>query len=396
MRNLVFSRDADGRPVQTLGMAQDITERKETENALRENRRFIDGVVEATPTAVYVYDLLEQTYFFINDQASNSLGYTVEEIKQIAHKVLDLVHPEDRELVERTRAAVFNSVDNEIVEYEYRIQHANGKWRWLHNRSRVFNRDAGGRPTHTMGITEDITERKQAELDLRDTQSHLRSLLANLPVVVFALDSDGVFTHSDGRGLHALDRKSGEVVGQSIFEYYAEVPSILERVRSALAGEASSLIVEVKGATFYARYEPVRDVSGTVVGVVGTALDVTQHQKATRELAVADERNRLAREIHDTLAQSLTALVFHLANAERLLSTDVEAATLEIKRASSVAVDSMNEARRSLWGLQPRSLESGSLTEALEHEVAKASSSSLEVSIEVVGSEPARWTGLVS
>ncbi|MDP9474747.1 MAG: PAS domain S-box protein [Actinomycetota bacterium] len=95
------------------------------------------------------------------------------------------------------------------------------------------------------------------------------------PVVLFALDGDGVFTLSEGRGLDALGLAPGEVVGRSALELYGDAPEIVANLRRALAGEAFASSVEVGGAVFECRYEPVRDREGTVVGVVGVAVEVT-------------------------------------------------------------------------------------------------------------------------
>ncbi len=89
---------------------------------------------------------------------------------------------------------------------------------------------------------------------------------------------------------------------------------------------------------------------------------------ASRELGVSEERNRLAREIHDTLAQSLLTLTFQLRAARGLVTSDPERATAELLAAETNARAALDEARRSVWNLGPSALESGSLIEALQGE----------------------------
>jgi signal transduction histidine kinase len=91
----------------------------------------------------------------------------------------------------------------------------------------------------------------------------------------------------------------------------------------------------------------------------------------SRELAVVDERNRMSREIHDTIAQGLTGVILQLeATADFTESTDPEL-NLHIDRARSLARESLTEARRSVWNLSPGPLESRSLADALRSEVEK-------------------------
>jgi DNA-binding NarL/FixJ family response regulator/signal transduction histidine kinase len=89
---------------------------------------------------------------------------------------------------------------------------------------------------------------------------------------------------------------------------------------------------------------------------------------ASRELGMSEERNRLAREIHDTLAQSLLTLTFQLRAARGLIASEPERAMAELLVAEANARAALDEARRSVWNLSPAALESGSLIEALQGE----------------------------
>ena len=84
-----------------------------------------------------------------------------------------------------------------------------------------------------------------------------------------------------------------------------------------------------------------------------------------RVLAVAEERNRLAREIHDTLAQGFTGIILQLQVAESLLEGEEPAARERLARAQEVARDSLHEARRSVFNLRPSPLQGRTLAEAL-------------------------------
>ena len=113
----------------------------------------------------------------------------------------------------------------------------------------------------------------------------LRTVIDNTPIIIFAVDRDGRFTLSEGHGLEALGRTPGEIVGQSIFDYYAETPQILDAVQKAMDGQANVATVDVRGLAFDAYYEPIYDHNRKIAGVVGVAHNITERKEAAETLA---------------------------------------------------------------------------------------------------------------
>ncbi len=238
-------------------------------------------------------------------------------------------------------------------------------------------------------MAEDLEEsrRKMEELLQQERQraEQMHAVMISAPIVLFAIDRKGVFTLSEGKALKALGLEGGELVGKSIFEQFAHHPEILHNTRQALGGEEVTATVDEKGSTFETRYSPIRDESGEVVAVIGVATDITQRVQAeaellqqTHELAVLGERNRLAREIHDTLAQGFTGIVLQLEAAEQAIAESPPEAMGHLNKARSLARESLQEARRSVWNLRPRALETESLDGALRAEVERFASARRE------------------
>jgi signal transduction histidine kinase len=92
-------------------------------------------------------------------------------------------------------------------------------------------------------------------------------------------------------------------------------------------------------------------------------------------MAVMEERNRMAREIHDTLAQGFSGIILQLEAAEQALGEDTSAMERHLNQARSLARKSLAEARRSVWNLRPQALEQLPLVEAIKQEVDKFSQS---------------------
>ncbi len=120
---------------------------------------------------------------------------------------------------------------------------------------------------------------------------------------------------------------------------------------------------------------------------VGIAVENARLYQRSRQVAILEERNRLAREIHDALAQGLTGIIVQLEAMERLAERRPEQALASLQRAKDLARRSLQEARRSVWGLRPRGLEDMTLTEALRARAeALREDGQLQASVGVSGS----------
>ncbi|QRN98196.1 PAS domain-containing protein [Archangium violaceum] len=146
----------------------------------------------------------------------------------------------------------------------------------------------------------DLSDWKPAESGpLREVESRLQSLISHAPVVLFALDRDGVFTLSEGQGLGVLGLKPGQVVGMSVFEVYRSEPAVLTHVRRALAGDDFfSVELLSTGLVYETHWTPLRDSDGRLAGTLGLAVDVTQREREARWraqlLAEAEEARSVA------------------------------------------------------------------------------------------------------
>lgn len=126
--------------------------------------------------------------------------------------------------------------------------------------------------------------------ELNSSQERLQTVITNAPVILFSTDGQGIFTLSEGKGLANLGLKPGEAVGRSAFHLYRDYPDICDSVRRALRGDSHTARVTVGTATYEVYYGPLRDAAGTITGVIGAATDITERDRADRELAAAHSR----------------------------------------------------------------------------------------------------------
>ena len=138
--------------------------------------------------------------------------------------------------------------------------------------------------------------------------------------------------------------------------------------------------------------KPIADLAQRVIGAVATVTDISEHKQAEavqHEQAMERERSRMATHIHDTVSQSLTAIMLQLRAAELELRVNLKTAEVYLQRATSVARDSLADLRSSIWTLSHESLETEDLSEALSFlakQLFAATPVALELSLQQEGS----------
>lgn len=225
----------------------------------------------------------------------------------------------------------------------------------------------------------------------------LQTIVANVPILVFALDRHGVITLSEGKGLELLGLKPGEQVGMSALQVYGGLPQIEQKLRRALSGQSVSTCVELGEIEFEMWHTPLRDEKGETAGVAGIAIEVTQRTRAEEQLRAAQhtmqrmlhshERDRrlMAYEIHDGLVQDATGAQMQL---DALIESDqlpAGPAGQQVQRAAELVRKAVSEARRLIAGLRPPILDELGVVPALEYLVdgARADGPPMELVIRV-------------
>jgi PAS domain S-box-containing protein len=153
-------------------------------------------------------------------------------------------------------------------------------------------RDESGNVIGAVEIASDITERKRMEDALRESEQRLRTVVTSAPVILFAVDREGVLTFTEGKGLEGMGVTPDKLVGLSIFDVFSDIPDMQEKLHRVLVGEAFTTTVEVAGSTFEVHCAPLRGGNGEVSGATGVATDVTERRRAEDALRENEARYR--------------------------------------------------------------------------------------------------------
>jgi len=135
----------------------------------------------------------------------------------------------------------------------------------------------------------EATDIKERQAQLSRLSQYLKAIMDTAPVILWACDSNGIFTYSRGSGLKALGLEANEVVGVNIFDLYDAYPSITEAVRSALSGERRSSVVQVAERMYDSHYMPIEDEKGEVIGVSGVSYDITELERNRMKVREQEE-----------------------------------------------------------------------------------------------------------
>ena len=179
--NIHAVRDAGGQPLFYEGTVEDITASKAAIEKLRERQHFIETVLDAEPGTVYIYDLQENKNVFVNRNWLVNYGYSVEETQHMDDLLTGIIHVEDLpRIIEYHNHIRSAGNDKGNFEVEYRIRRKDGEWRWVLSRDTVFTRNATGQVTQILGILHDMTESKQKQDALSESERKYRLLFENM------------------------------------------------------------------------------------------------------------------------------------------------------------------------------------------------------------------------
>ena len=300
-------RDAQGRAVRMIGTVLDVTDQRRAEGALRESEARLRSFFVQSPAGMAVFDRTGR-WTRINPMLAAMHGLSPE--AHVGRRPSELLPPALADTIEADIAHVIATGEPSINrEVSGQLPPGSGPLRhWLYSQ---FPIDAGeDEPVAVGAVVIETTALMQAEIALRESEEKLSTVIEGFPLVLWAIDRDGVFVLSRGAGLKALGLQPDEVVGKSVYEYYADFPEIIGDIRRVLSGEALVSTRWVGELAFEIQYSPLRDEAGKVTGAIGVAADVTERKQSEDQLAflanfdpVTELPNRYL--FHDRLSQAM-------------------------------------------------------------------------------------------
>ncbi len=289
------------------GIILDITERKQTEEELRHTRAFLNSIVENLPLGVLIKDARELRVMYWNKASEELFGYSREEV--LGKNDYDFLPKEQaRQLRAKDRQVLTERKLSDIPEAPLITPHRGE--RIVHTK-KVPLCDETGTPRYLLAICEDITERKQAEEALRESESHYRCIVETASEGVWMFDTESKTTFANNRMAQMLGYTVEEMLGRSLFEFMDEdsrqiVQNYLERRLQGIQERYDFKFRRQDGSALWAIVSatPILDAKGQFVGVLRMITDISE-RKRTEEALLESERQLRANneQLKQTLAQ---------------------------------------------------------------------------------------------
>jgi two-component system sensor histidine kinase UhpB len=326
----------------------------------------VEGIFQATPDGRFIA---------ANPAMARMLGYE-SPLELITHRV-DI---ERQQYVEPERRAEFQRLIQEqgIVEgFELQVYRKDGSKIWTSENVRLVC-DENGTPLHYEGTVENITERKRAE----EGRAWMAAIVESSDDAIIGQTSDGTIVSWNSGAERIYGYSPDEVRGRSISRLvppdssdelhrlyekvrYGESIHHYETVRVRKDGELMNVSLTIS---------PVRDGAGIIVGISTIARDITERKRAEEVqsrlmlrvvTAQEEEQRRLSLELHDHMAQSLTAMMLGLKSLEKHCVTEASAKHLD--ELQHLATQLAQEVRTLATQLRPPALDDLGLHTALSN-----------------------------
>jgi len=286
---------------------------------------------EAARGGVFEHRIPIDDSTYISEQWAQVLGYRLEDLPSYEHLLewlSEQAHPQDRQRWEHTYNTLIEGKANRY-SIELRFRHRSGRWIWVRKIAKVIDRDEDGSPSHLLRMMIDITDLKQVEDSLKESEYRFRTLASNISQLAWMADEQGRISWYNRRWYEYTGTSAEEMEGlgwQSVYHPH-HLGRVVDKLTACFAaGEPWEDTFPLRGVDgnyrwFLARAVPIVDEDGQVTRWFGTNTDVTHLREVEEKLVEADRQKdeflaMLGHELRNPLAAIRTASELLRLNAE--------------------------------------------------------------------------------
>ncbi|QIR41086.1 PAS domain S-box protein [Tolypothrix sp. PCC 7910] len=302
--------DVNGKPKQFIGTVQDITDHKLAEEKLQSLSDRLSLALKAGAIGTWDWDIIHEAHW--DDRMYELYGIVPgSESWALYQEWLNILHPDDRASADAAfQAAVRGEKE---FDTEFRIIHADGSIRHI-KAAASLQRNQQGEVQRAVGINYDITERKQIEAALRESERRYATLAEASPVAIFRIDAEGNCVYINERWSEMTGRPTESALGMGWLEaVHPEDREYMLKQRSQslsktprlIRNESRHLLPDGSITWVYAQLVPETNPDGNFIGYIGTLTDITSRKQI--EAALWESERRYA-----SLAEASPVAIFRL------------------------------------------------------------------------------------
>lgn len=375
-----------------MALAAVIQERRRAERTARQNEEHLAMAMNAAQMGTWEWNITENTAKW-SDETKRMFGRSPGDPEGTAESFFASVHPEDRSFI--WQAINRALTEGAPYEAEFRMLQPDGSICWVRGKGKVLSENAG-KQLRMIGLNADITQRKQAEQALLESNERNQAILRAIPDLMFLQNKEGVYLDYYARDPKDLLVPPESFLGKNISEVLP--PELAARIMASfkqLDGTVEAQVLEYSlRIGDEDRHFEARIVSAEGDKVLTIVRDVTEARqaadalhkseeklllinRAARKLAARlitaeeSERRRIALLLHDDLSQNIAAMGVTISRLKRKPPPTNELMATELDQLSAQTNELTTQIRKLSHQLHPDVLEHVGLVAALESEVAE-------------------------
>ena len=318
-------KDVNGNITGASAIARDITREKMAEEALAKSEAQLT-LVTANMADIICQASVDGSYIYVSPSVKSVLGY--EPLELIGKSMFDFIHPDD---VDHVTSCMTDSMEKKIAKSaQYRYRKADGSYVWLETMGTpLFNKK--GKLDGFVCNSREITQQKNAEDALRESEEKYRSLIESANDFISVIDSNGVFLLTNKKGANLFNMEPPEMLGKSLREFFPENVhrqlELIKKVFSTGKGLEVEMPINFSGAEFWysISIQPLFGPENKVQSVQVIARNITDLKETQIKLEHAlIDKDMLMKEIYHRVKNNLM-VISSLLNLQSRYIKDKEA-----------------------------------------------------------------------
>ncbi len=331
--------DNSGNPVGLINVIKDITERRRIDETLKKNEKQLSEAQRIAHMGSWQWDI-EQNSTRWSDELYRIFGVEADQFDPNAYEAfMNCIHPEDRERVSRVMNESIN--EKSRFEVEYRIILPDKTLRHILSCGEVICNKMG-KVSIMLGNSQDVSERKEAENNLRISEEKYRSLVESSDDLVYLVDKKCSYIFMNKKYAERFNLPLEKIIGKSYFKFHSKkISDLFRNDVNEITRRGHPITKDHKSERdnkYYLRtFSPVKNEKGEVIAVSIISKDISELKQAEEEL------------------QKLASVVHHISELVNLATLDGKMIFL-------------NDAGSKMLGIDPKAVKKHSIMEVIpEH-----------------------------